>query len=190
MWWFISDEHLGHTKILRPDYCNRAVTLGTPSIEDHDEEIILRHNERVENNDTVVHGGDTCWAKNYEEAHRKYIRRLNGTHIFLRGSHDHWLPKSAKCRWRRMIDGYFVVVDHYAGRTWERAYHGAWQLYGHWHHAHSRDIGLQCNITVDVNDFYPLSFEDIQKKMEDRKKYMHSWKGQLDRWILRKLRIL
>jgi len=168
MYFFTSDQHYGHTNIITKHHVRSF-----SSVEEMDRLIISRHNEKVGKNDIVVHAGDFCWCKTYKEAYEKYIRHLNGNHIFIKGSHDRWLPSSAKCRWRKMIkanadaDGQFVVVDHYAGRTWERAYHGSWQLYGHWHHK-EKDIGLQYNICVDVNDFYPVSFEEIKEIMKGK----------------------
>lgn len=158
---FTADEHYGHAAILK--HCNRPFS----SVEEMNAAIIARHNEKVSKNDIVIHAGDFCWAKNYEEAYFEYIRKLNGNHIFIKGSHDHWLPSSAKCRWRKMINDQFVVVDHYAGRTWERAYHSSWQLYGHWH-GERETIGLQYNVCVDLNDFYPLSFDEIACIMKEK----------------------
>ena len=158
MYWFTSDEHLGHASIIK--YCSRPFS----SVEEMDKAIIARHNENVSKQDIVVHAGDFCWARTYEEAQEKYIRHLNGDHIFIKGSHDRWLPKSAKCRWRKMLDDRFVVVDHYAGRTWERSYHGSWQLYGHWH-SKQDNVGLQLNVAVDLHNFYPWSFDEIEEIM-------------------------
>jgi calcineurin-like phosphoesterase family protein len=131
-----------------------------------DAELIRRHNEVVTSNDIVVHAGDFCWCTKQEEA-QKYIRQLKGNHIFIKGSHDSWLPSSAKYMWRKMIEGQFIVVCHYAMRTWERAHHGSWQLYGHWHEDRG-DEGLQCNVCVDGSNFYPRSFDEIKKIMKPR----------------------
>lgn len=161
MYFFTSDEHLGHANIIK--YCDRPFS----SVEEMDRVIIQRHNEKVGKDDIVVHAGDFCWCKKYSEALDKYIRPLNGTHIFIKGSHDRWLLSLAKSRWKKMIDGQFVVVDHYAGRTWERSYHGSWQLYGHWH-KDVPTIGLQHNICVDLNNFYPWSFEEIKQVMKGK----------------------
>lgn len=165
MYFFTSDEHYGHANII--EYCNRLFN----SLDEMNNTIIARHNEKVGKNDIVVHVGDFCWAKNYEEAQKRYISKLNGNHIFVKGSHDRWLPKSAKFIWRKMIEGQFVVACHYAGRTWERAYHKSWQVYGHWHEERG-DEGLQYNVCVDLNDFYPVSFDYLKEIMTKR---LPSW---------------
>jgi len=85
---FTADEHYGQANIIK--YCNRPFT----SVDEMDEEIIRRHNEMVGSKDVVIHAGDfTLSKKSFAE---NYIRQLNGTHIFLKGSHDYWLKKSAK----------------------------------------------------------------------------------------------
>jgi len=184
MYFFTSDEHYGHANIIK--HCNRPFG----SVEHMNEVLIARQNEKVGKNDIVVHAGDFCWSKTHKEAQEKYISRLNGNHIFIKGSHDKWLPSSAKCRWRKTIEGKFITVDHYAGRTWERAFHKSWQLYGHWHNSNKRNIGLQHNLCVDANNFYPLSFEEIREIMEAKESYLNSWIGGIDTWLLKKMRIL
>ena len=153
MYWFTADAHYGHANIIK--YCNR------PFIDVHHMNRVIRNNFNsvVKNNDITVHIGDFCWAHNKKEA-EKYIRRLNGNHIFVKGSHDSWLPNTSPYMWRKMIEGQFIVCCHYAMRTWERAYHGSWQLYGH-SHGRLDGIGKQYDVGVDKNNFYPVSFEQI-----------------------------
>ena len=84
---FTADEHYGHANIIK--YCDRPFA----SVEEMDAEIIKRHNELVGPQDVVLHAGDfTLMKKSFAE---NYIKRLYGTHIFLKGSHDYWLKKSA-----------------------------------------------------------------------------------------------
>ncbi len=123
---FISDEHYGHENIIK--YTSRPFE----NVEEMNEEMIKRNNEIVGPNDIVVHAGDFCWAKTYQEA-QKYIDRLNGNHIFLLGSHDKWLKGKSRWQvvWERMIEGQFIVVCHYCMRTWARSHFNSWHLYGH-----------------------------------------------------------
>jgi calcineurin-like phosphoesterase family protein len=62
-----------------------------------DAEIIRRHNELVGPKDVVIHAGDLTLSK--KPFAEKYIRQLNGTPIFLKGSHDYRLKKSATALW-------------------------------------------------------------------------------------------
>jgi hypothetical protein len=52
-------------------------------------------------------------------------------------------------------------------RVWERSQHNSWQLYGHSHGLLSPD-GKRGDIGVDNNQFYPLSFEQLNMLMLNR----------------------
>ena len=165
MYYFTADEHFGHwTSVERNiiKYCNRPFD----SIEEMDQTIISNFNSVVTKNDTTVHAGDFT-LKNRTEA-EKYIKQLNGNHIFLRGSHDYWL-KGTKCHeiWEKRIDGIYVVVCHYAMRTWARSHYNSIQLFGH-SHGKLEPVGKQWDVGVDNNNFYPLSFKQIKEIMRHR----------------------
>lgn len=106
MIFFTEDEHYGHTNIIR--FCDRPFE----NVQEMDTKLIRRHNEVVEVEDTVVHAGDFAWCKREKEA-QAYVKQLNGRHVFIRGSHDRWLPKSAPTMWMEMIEGKYVIVCHY-----------------------------------------------------------------------------
>jgi calcineurin-like phosphoesterase family protein len=154
MHFFTADEHYDHAKII--EYCHRPFA----TVEEMNETLIANHNRVVGKNDITVHAGDFGWFKKPVCA-LSTITRLNGNHIFIKGSHDLWLPDSSKFMWRKMIEGQFVVVCHYAMRTWERAHHGAWQLYGH-SHGTLPPIGKQWDVGVDANNFTPVSFNQLK----------------------------
>lgn len=155
MYYFTADEHYGHINILK--YCNRSFK----DISHMDNEIIKRHNSLVKEKDTVFHLGDFT-LKNADIANQ-YIARLNGKHIFLRGSHDNWdkkLPYILELK----DGGIHIVMCHYAMRVWPRSHYGSIQLYGH-SHGKLEPIGRQYDVGVDNNDFYPVSLEKILKKI-------------------------
>lgn len=58
--------------------------------------------------------------------------------------------------------------------VWPRSHYNSWQLFGHSHgglsHTNSDNLihGKQMDVGVDTNNFYPYSFEQIQKIMEKR----------------------
>jgi len=161
MYHFISDEHFGHERIIK--YCNRPFN----SIGEMDNEIIKRFNSKVSKDDVTVHAGDFCWCNNQRDAHRLYISKLNGTHIFLTGSHDHWLPNSNKIVWKKKFNEQSIIVCHYAMRVWESSHYNSWQLYGH-SHGRLPPEGKQWDIGVDNNNFYPLSLDEIKQIMSTR----------------------
>lgn len=166
MYYFTSDEHYGHRNIIK--YCNRPFQ----SVEEMDEELIKRHNEVVKDGDTVIHGGDFTLLPTKARA-EKYIKRLNGYHIFLSGSHDRWLGRKHPLQiWERKFNGQLIVVCHYAMHVWSQSHYGSFMLYGHSHaglsHTSKEPVGKVWDIGVDNNNFYPLSLDQIFDIMKSR----------------------
>jgi calcineurin-like phosphoesterase family protein len=155
-WFFTADEHYGHRNVIK--HCNRPFD----SVKDMDETMIERHNSVVKSGDVVVHAGDFTLAK--RSVAEEYVRKLNGNHAFLLGSHDRWLGKRARFVWERKINGQLVVVCHYAMRTWPKSHYGSWQLHGH-SHGRLKPKPNQLDVGVDNNDFRPFSFEEVAEIM-------------------------
>jgi calcineurin-like phosphoesterase family protein len=158
MYFFTADEHYGHKNIIQ--YCNRPFE----SVKEMDEVLIANHNSIVNSGDVVVHAGDFT-LKNKEGA-SEYIRQLNGSHIFLKGSHDRW-ESNLRDIWEKTIEGHHIVICHYAMRVWARSHYGSWHLYGH-SHGKLAPIGKQWDIGVDNNDYYPVSMEKLKEIMQER----------------------
>src|SRR5262249_42976067 len=66
-----------------------------------------------------------------------------------------------------------IWVNHYPMRSWDKSFHGSWQLYGHVHgrlrredeaqpHLLTRDVG------VDACEYRPVSFEELRAYMAPR----------------------
>lgn len=161
MWYFTADEHYGHTAII--DHCRRP--FGSSG--EMDKTIMANFNSVVTSQDVTIHAGDFCWLNSKKEAYETYVSKLNGTHIFLIGSHDHWLPESARYIWRRRIDNILVMVCHYAMRTWECSHYNSFQLFAH-SHGRLEPVGKQYDIGVDNNNYFPVSWDDIKRIMADR----------------------
>ena len=159
MYFFTSDEHYGHSNIIK--YCNRPFA----SVDEMDAEMIRNHNAVVGKGDIVVHAGDFTLKKG--DPAKEYVSQLNGQHIFIRGSHDYWLKGDARDIWEKAIDEEYIVVCHYAMRVWPRSHFNAWQLYGH-SHGHLEPKGKQWDVGVDSNNFTPVSFEQLLQIMKER----------------------
>ena len=162
MYWFTADEHYNHKKII--EYSNRPFE----SIEQMDEKLIANFNEVVGKGDVTIHAGDFCWLNKKEEVYDKYVKKLNGTHILLIGSHDHWQSDSAQFIWRKRINGTIIMVCHYCMRTWESSHYGAYQLFGHSHGRLQTPDTYQHDIGVDNNNYYPVSYEQIVEIMNKK----------------------
>lgn len=173
MYFFTADEHYGHKAMLqyRP----------FETVSEMTHKLIDNHNSVVKKGDITVHIGDFTLAKNPEYA-LSIIERLNGTHVFLKGSHDYWLdpgPRKldwlpADYLWEKTLKypdkkRYFITCCHYPMRSWPRShYPGSWQLFGH-HHGKLPPYGLQMDVGVDTNNHLcPYSFDDIIKILEPR----------------------
>ena len=161
MYWFTSDQHYGHTNVI--GYNKRPFK----TVEDMDEQLIKNFNSVVGSEDITIHAGDFCWLNKKEEVYKKYVSKLNGTHILLVGSHDHWQPNSAKYIWRKRIEGQLIIVCHYAMLTWESSHYNSWQLFGHSHG--KLDLPhKQYDVGVDNNNLMPVSFNEICEIMKDK----------------------
>ena len=129
-----------------------------------DEDIIKKHNEVVGKEDTVIHAGDYTFIKDRSIVQRKYIDRLNGNHIFLKGSHDPWLPYTHRTMYELKLGDIYIVVCHYAMRVWPRSHYNSWMLYGH-SHGKLAPQRKQWDIGIDNNNFYPISLDKIAEIM-------------------------
>lgn len=160
MYWFTADEHYHHFNILR--YSNRPFK----NLNEMHDSLIKNHNSVVSKNDTTIHAGDLSFG-NYSDT-MKIVNELNGSHVFLNGSHDYWV-RGQKLRdiWERKIDGQVVVVCHYCMRTWPKSHYGSWQLYAH-SHGKLSPIGKQHDVGVDNNNYFPVSFDQIIEIMKTR----------------------
>lgn len=80
--WFVADLHFEHPGIVkeRDGVRNRPFT----SVEEHDETVIVRWNERVGPADKVYVIGDVCMKK----AGLAKMARLNGQKHLVKGNHD------------------------------------------------------------------------------------------------------
>ena len=158
--YFTSDTHFNHAKIL--SICRPMFS----SIEEMNEVLISRWNERVKRGDTIYHLGDFSWKDG-----EPIIRRLNGQKFLIRGSHDSEGERLKKY-WNQItpmkeikVDNQIVVLSHCAMRVWEKSHYGSWHLYGH-SHGHLPPWGKSFDVGVDAHDFCPWSWGEVVKKMD------------------------
>lgn len=165
--WFTSDYHLGHANIIK--YCDRPFK----NVEHMNERIIANHNARVKPDDIVFFLGDFCFRNtkggkegegNLDSAEH-YLKRLNGRFVFVRGNHDN--NNSLKTCIKNITifyGGKEVLLVHNPEdantKTNKLVFCG--HVHGDW--AVREENGcLFVNVGVDVNDFMPVSFDEIMK---------------------------
>jgi len=161
--WLTSDTHFGHDNIRV--HCHRPFD----SVEEMDETIIENWNRLIDKTDLVYHLGDFAWR-----GREKYYRKaLNGRIILIRGNHDRknvhnlGLFEHVHSLLNTKINSQAITLCHYALRVWHRSHFNAWHLFGH-SHGKLCGFGKSFDIGVDANNFEPLSWEEVQAKMNER----------------------
>lgn len=166
MIYFAADTHFGHSNII--EYCNRPYR----DVHDMDEALIANWNETVGETDEVWHLGDFChWRKDPFY----YVNRLNGRIHLVLGNHDKEGMVDALTACMESVQDVKYLryqkqrlwLSHYPHVSWRNSHHGSYHLYGHVHGGfvatnRSMDVG------VDVNNYRPLSFDEVIHRLESR----------------------
>ena len=176
-----SDSHLGHYHICK--YCHRPFQ----SRSEMDQTLIKNWNAVVPEDGIVVHCGDFMLPHNEDiKEYNKYLNRLHGRVLLLRGNHDRasldWVSdKLIAVRDQAMIvvDGVKIFAQHYPCA----AFNGDYHVYGHIHTlADGSCYGIDGDVTkvmrkntydvgVDQNGYTPVSYWQLcdifRKKMSN-----------------------
>jgi calcineurin-like phosphoesterase family protein len=162
MIFFTSDTHFGHKNII--EYCERPFA----SIEEMDDVIVDKWNEKVGKYDHVYHLGDFALVKNFN----KYIDRLKGNITLIVGNHDHHSSSTlkganfhAKHDMLTIKGPTEITLCHYAMRCWPQSHYGAWHLFGHNHNKMS-PWGKSFDVGVDCHGFKPISIDEVEDIMK------------------------
>lgn len=179
---FTSDTHFNHKNILA--YCSRPFD----SIEKMNEAIIANWNNKVPVDGIVFHCGD--FALGGSEAWHKILSRLNGQIHLILGNHDlknfrqGYADSFASVQEQLTIDigKKKIILTHFP----LLCYHGTWgtemnvwNLHGHVHVCKNKQANTgkdfermkltfptQYDVGVDLNDYTPISFEELKKRIE------------------------
>ncbi|MBZ6077674.1 metallophosphoesterase family protein [Microvirga puerhi] len=156
---FTSDTHFGDPRVLRID------KRPFKTIPEHDEALIARWNEVVGPKDEVWHLGD--FALHVKLARiTELLERLNGRKHLITGNNDGPETVSA-VGWASVqpyaelnLDGYGLVLCHYAFRTWKNMGRGWIDLHGH-SHGKLKPQTRQFDVGVDARDYRPVTLDEI-----------------------------
>jgi calcineurin-like phosphoesterase family protein len=178
-----ADLHLGHDAIRR--LCARPFE----TLEEMDETLISNWNACVSRRDLVYILGDFAW-----KFHDKYLARLKGKKILIRGNHDRMSQEKLRNFTEvhdllvRNIDGQRIVFCHYCLASWPSSGYGSWHLHGHSHGRIKETAGsLRCDVGVDVWDYSPVPWEAIEAKLGARRRELPSDMSELDRNVIENL---
>lgn len=162
MIFFTADSHFGHTNIIKHD--SRPFN----NIYEHDIELIKRWNSKVKPNDEVWHLGDFAF-RNKNPADW-YLKQLNGKINIIWGNHDGKVKKyshlfnSTQDFAEININNKLIVLFHYPIQSWHSRGRGSWHLHGHCH-GKQKTNGKRIDVGVNVNDYCPLSIDEITQMM-------------------------
>ena len=176
---FCSDSHFGHFNICK--YCHRPFQ----SKSEMDQTLITNWNAVVPDDGIVVHCGDfmlphDCDVKEY----MKYLNKLNGRVLLLRGNHDRIPLMTTNEKLISVQDIAIVEVEGvkiYAQHYPCCAFNGDYQVFGHIHTlsdgtAYGLDGDVneklrknQYDVGVDQNGYKPISFWELCDIWRQRK---------------------
>lgn len=189
--WFTADTHFGHGNIIK--YCGRpflspdeqAALRGDPrarlrlsddTVRRHDDALLDAINARVAPDDVLWVLGDFCMGG--FAAARRYRDRIRCENVFLVwGNHDRSeiAPVFSDTIEQGMIraEGQEIWLNHYPMRSWDKAFHGSWHLYGHVHGRLRREDAarpglLVRDVGVDACDYRPVSLAELREYMAPR----------------------
>ena len=171
MIYFTSDLHFWHRNII--EYCKRPFA----SVEEMNEGLIDRWNNRVRSTDTIYVLGDVSFGD--ADQTDQVLLRLNGFKHLIIGNHDRHGRHSRKTPYpwenhfltiadykRVKVEGHKFVLCHFPFASWERGYVN---LHGHTHGMHP-SYYRQHDVGVDSNNYEPITWQEaVDRAMEKGK---------------------
>lgn len=157
MIFFTADNHFWHENIIK--FCNRPFK----SIEEMNEILIEKWNKKVSYSDTVIINGDFCLCNRTK--FKKIHNTLNGTKIYLQGSHGNNVTKAIINSMVIDYGGHEIFIIHNPEDincnyklNFTAHVHDKWDI------AYINRETIAINIGVDVWDYYPITIEEIMGK--------------------------
>lgn len=199
-YWFSSDFHFWHNNIRT--YENRPFK----DIQEMNESIILRHNERVKEPDILYFLGDLGFycsqlkefrGEGMHESSIDLLNKINCHTIRVKGNHDRKQNKNFTPNHRLILNlnNMYINLVHKPDDTVieDEKYYYPLTLCGHLHGkfktkeiTNGNKIALIINVSVENNNYYPFSFDEIMsiyyqwlnKLPEQQKRDIIKWNKQ------------
>lgn len=169
---FTSDTHFFHKKIL--DYENRPFK----DVYEMNEILIKNWNETISDKDKIYILGDFSFGNKLQTLN--ILNRLNGQKYLITGNHDSvitenkeirdkfvWIKDYAPIKYNKKS----IILFHYPIQVFDKQHYGSVHVYGHVHSDKENHHPMLCkiknayNVGVDVNDFRPISLEEVYIKL-------------------------
>ncbi|MBV9079099.1 MAG: metallophosphoesterase [Methylobacteriaceae bacterium] len=163
---FTSDHHFGDHRRLAID----QRPFG--SVAEQDREMAARWNATVSPTDTVWHLGDLTRHRDPARVDA-LLSGLSGVKHLVSGNNDGpatlaWSGWASVAAYAEIeVDGYALVLCHYAFRTWNGMARGAIDLHGH-SHGRLAPIRRQVDVGVDAWDFRPVTLAEAIERSRMR----------------------
>jgi calcineurin-like phosphoesterase family protein len=182
---FTSDLHIGHENVIK--YCDRPFN----SVEEMNQEIVKRWNQRISPHDTVWCLGDLT-LMSYQQAW-PILSQLNGKKFLIKGNHDKFsVSQYNKLGFTVLLEaklkmfGKTFRLSHYPYKpSWLRKWFcfpselrflehrppkikGEWLLHGHTHSPNTQ-YGNSIHVGVDAWNFFPVSLKELESVVMSKK---------------------
>lgn len=156
---FISDLHLGHSRILEFGGKFRD----GDDVNEHDHTLIVKHNATVTKRDLIYILGDVCMHKDIS-----ILGELNGRKILVRGNHDQH-PASEYLKYFEDIRGICRYKQHWISHCpiHPAELRGKDNIHGHVHGSSIRNgygeyDKRYINVCVEAINGFPIPYEHIK----------------------------
>lgn len=154
-------------------------------MDDMNEAIIERWNDRIDHRDIVYHLGNV--SSGTQNQTKEILKQLNGRLNLIVGNKDSnsnvlsLRNMLASCNYRLEItvNRYILTLNHYPQRRWNEDYKpNSFMLHGYCRHDMPPEFGkLTLDVGVDGFSLKPLHFEEIKSIMDDKKEYFE-WRNR------------
>lgn len=171
---YIADMHFNHSNIIK--LCQRPFY----SVDDMNRVMLLNWNKKVTNNDDVYIVGDVAFKDSKSAI--EIVKQLKGRKHLIVGNHDGKLLRdkdfrdcfvSIKDKEEIVDNGKSIVLFHYPILEWNGYFRGTYHIYGHIHNNVKNKTWYflaneykALNAGVEVNDYKPVTFEELVKNNE------------------------
>jgi calcineurin-like phosphoesterase family protein len=179
MIYFTADTHFCHSNIIWS--CGRPFD----TVEEMNETLIQNWNSYVTGRDEIYILGDFAYKAAGLQVNT-ILSRLKGKKYLVKGNHEKYLstPEFRPEAFEWIKDYYLLVYEkvkfalfHYPMLSWDGSHHGSFHLYGHVHNSGIKHpefgeklklLGTRAiNVGVDVNNFYPVSIQQVMNQVEN-----------------------
>ncbi|MGL4091151.1 metallophosphoesterase family protein [Agrobacterium cavarae] len=158
MIYFTADTHFGDPRVLHLD------RRPFPNMVEHDAELIRNWNDAVGPEDEVWHLGDVMSARAGDCS--ELLSKLNGRKHLIVGNNDAEMTTGSS-GWESVqhyvelrLDGYHLILCHYAFRTWNQMGKKSINLHGH-SHGRLKALPRQFDVGVDAQGLRPVTLDVI-----------------------------